>query len=928
MSGSFSTYALEAFLFLGATAVAVLYILGFFHKTTDSAAHHSGSPSIPTSFTCTSCDGPYETLEYCDARSPGTCGCEDGYHRDSRDNSCIPTPQVSNIACPPYESTQCGLQDGPPKYFDIDQTPNKCVSCPVPVPDSGSYIADCTGCNSGRSVECAGIGGCLANQYRTGCGNTVPYSGIDQNYSPGTCTDCAPCASNTEVRVNCSGINPGECVCAAGYGGNAATNTCETCPPGYYKPDAGDEECIECETCPPNQNMREEYRSGCGNTQPGSCETCQGCEEPGHYRQGCGRFSELDANVAGTCTMCTLFQPGNDPVGNYRRFCGDDTPTSYNNEGTVTACSGSNAATCPAGQVRTGCGCTLDIGKTELVSSVPTAIPYPTIMNSNGSPTSLATCVQKCRMFNTSNTYILNVTSDGTCKQGNYAKTGINEWTNVTDNTYTITTQPGTASLECGQIGGSRTPETNFSYGTYETECNAVNYADNVCSLMNVDSNTFVTAANTLPIRGVVQDVPACDSSGATPTQYLYNNNCYTCGNVAVSNTATSSDAPYEYMTSPGICAVEKTPNSCSSPDVSLGYSGYSPICSNCCTLSAEFCNIARGGGQCTYSHDLKQCQPSSATRAVHPRGFCNTCLPDKPVLLNGNCNSCCSLTEAECNANNGISCTYNNTLNTCLPNANSNNALGLGFCNGCSPTNPAKRNGNCVTCCSIRDGTACNDTQGNCRWSGNNNECVTALQPAYNGGTCGGGYGFDPDCGDQTIQSVCEAKYCYWTATTGSYSCPNLHTQAPAPPPAAPTPTIYYQNPISGCSGWTCSAAEAGNYCPRQNGVTSGSSSVNWLCCNGIWAPAPDPDSGFGSASVSIGCGNFFVPPGQATRQYIPPPIDSCPGTRHCKDGSDTAQPRGTWCKQGAGYTCCPHTDGLDYWESGWSKTSCGFQR
>ena len=797
MSGSFSTYALEAFLFLSATAVAVLYILGFFHKTTASAAHHSGSPSIPTSFTCTLCDGPYETLDNCDARSPGTCGCEDGYHRDSRDNSCIPTQQVSNIACPPIFSTICtqqGIATGQPKYLDTSRTNTDgtypCENCPDPA--SGSYTADCTGCNSGRSVVCADLG-CPANQYRTGCGNTGASPTTAQYYSPGACTDCVTCTGNTEIK-DCGGINPGRCVCAAGYGGNAATNTCETCPPGYYKPDAGDDECTPCVTCPTNENEREKYRSGCGNTQPGSCETCQGCEEEkglGYYRQGCGRFSELDANVAGTCTMCTLFQPGNDPVGNYRRNCGEDTPARYNNEGTVTACSEPNAALCPTGQVRTGCGCTLDIGRTKLVSS-PTAIPYPTIMNSNGSPTSLATCVQKCRMFNTSNNYVLNVdnvasTSTGyVCPAGKYARVSSNRWEMEDSNVYIDTS---TSPPECGNgVDFTRTVPSSDD----TTPCNAVNFVDNVCTLMHTTSSSSLPQITPQSVGQyvIVQDVPACYSSGPTPTQYLYNNNCYTCGNVAVRNTATSSDAPYEYMTSPGTCAIPTPSTLCSSSsstNISLG-SGSDKICASCCSLTKEFCSKATNfssyttegttANSCHYSDHYKQCLPSSIPithSSSYPRGFCDTCTGANPVLLNGTCTTCCSLTtKDQCDANNGVSCRYSNTLQACLPK-DMTDSDGVGLCpfhceagvsepspacathvdatsckqkypnctwdgvtcNECvprpscpDPSKPASLGGECVSCCAFGNATTCNGQTNRCHWNGNNGECVKVTQP------------------------------------------------------------------------------------------------------------------------------------------------------------------------------------------------------
>jgi hypothetical protein len=281
-------------------------------------------------------------------------------------------------------------------YYSPDDDNNR-YTCPA-----GSY---CSGCSSSGTLcaagtySAAGASSCItcpAGSYNTTTGNSSCTTCPAGRYcTGGTNVTCCP---DGRYRTTTGGTSVSSCtLCAAGtYGvGTCQTsNTCATCPAGYYCPSGAStySACSagsystsgssSCTSCPPGKYSSTSASSSCSNCAGGyygssygnTSSTCDGCCEGGHYcpagstssmqnRCPSGTDSDPYSDSSADCIACpagTFYMDSiNYPVGTSVLYI--ECENGYNNcitcpEGSY--CTGGTRYSCPAGKYNPNSGST------------------------------------------------------------------------------------------------------------------------------------------------------------------------------------------------------------------------------------------------------------------------------------------------------------------------------------------------------------------------------------------------------------------------------------------------------------------------------------------------------------------------------------------------------------------------------------------
>lgn len=289
-----------------------------------------------------------------------SCSCDRGHEERLVDGQiecvkCSPgtfKDIKGSSSCLSCESGKFALQDGSanenvciqydacqPGQYRISNT--ECESCEIGKYSNILNANECSTCALGKFASPTGrstCSKCAAGSYtlsdRSGC---AYCPGFDI-WNPHQGQSSLPGSDSIE-----------DCMCVEGYQPTdsvVASQLCEACPTGKYKPDLGDDDCLTCPTSDCNYGT---YLNNCGETLAGSCDQCpsggvrnsetvtnypgiNGCVgcQAGKFTEDnvdcaeceAGKFSESQASVCVTCGMGTYSESGSSectdcPAGKY-----------------------------------------------------------------------------------------------------------------------------------------------------------------------------------------------------------------------------------------------------------------------------------------------------------------------------------------------------------------------------------------------------------------------------------------------------------------------------------------------------------------------------------------------------------------------------------------------------------------------------------
>ena len=298
----------------------------------------SGATSIsPNASTFTStcvCQAGY-TL----AISGSSCeSCPSGYYKSASGNGvCSPcgTGATVKSAAGASYAAACDCLAG----YQLSANASSCATCPA-----GSYKGSvgntaCVSCGAGAARVSA-----TGTNFSTSCQCSAGFQ-PDVIAAPSQCVACpvqtfkdvqsnAPCTACPPNSVSAAGqTSQSACTCSAGYEGDATvssaqTDSCRSCPYGYYKTAAGNTGCTAClvgnTTLQRASTLASDCSERCGNCVVRGGETCDDCNggggdgcssscvvEPGWSCPTAGAacvqcgFTQVPANFTGNCSTYT-----------------------------------------------------------------------------------------------------------------------------------------------------------------------------------------------------------------------------------------------------------------------------------------------------------------------------------------------------------------------------------------------------------------------------------------------------------------------------------------------------------------------------------------------------------------------------------------------------------------------------------------------
>jgi hypothetical protein len=241
-----------------------------------------------------------------DAATDGCDQCAAGQYSDSvGPDACVDCPANSGTAQPASTAvTECECDAG--HTGTINAPDDECTACGVGTYKDAPGDAECTLCPADASTSGPG------STDVTDCDCDAGYSGVITDPSD-ECTECeigqylsavqaASCIDcpDDSTTTDTGSTTMDQCLCEAGYSGDAATDGCDQCAVGQYSDSVGPDACVDC---PANS----------GTAQPASTSVTE-CEcEAGHTGTinapddectACGVGTYKDAPGDAECTEC------------------------------------------------------------------------------------------------------------------------------------------------------------------------------------------------------------------------------------------------------------------------------------------------------------------------------------------------------------------------------------------------------------------------------------------------------------------------------------------------------------------------------------------------------------------------------------------------------------------------------------------------
>jgi len=238
---------------------------------------------------CSACDANKYNAAGDHVGSPTTCDdCPSGSWGQS--TSAVGSDEKSDCLCPAGtggSSTGCdqcsaGMWDAGGDQAGQSGYCTQCVAGKYSGASGATSSGTCDDCSAGTY---SAVTGATQSSTCTLCG-LGKFSAATGATSVNT---CAPCPTNsTTTTMGNDAIT--DCLCAAGYKADAATNTCHSCQPGYYKVGTSNVGSgSQCTACGGGK-----YLSTSANIAEAACELC-----------GAGKSSSATGAASGTtCQDC------------------------------------------------------------------------------------------------------------------------------------------------------------------------------------------------------------------------------------------------------------------------------------------------------------------------------------------------------------------------------------------------------------------------------------------------------------------------------------------------------------------------------------------------------------------------------------------------------------------------------------------------